>query len=130
MNYKKIEQALPKYKSGEIGIKEMMYIISAKEIKWIKIGKLEWSEDLGDEMDWYDAMKKCEELGGRLPTRVELVDLYDNHKEECKNFGTSCYWSSSEYSATFAWYVYFSTGFTFTNDKSYSYSVRAVREVR
>ena len=36
--------------------------------KWTKIGDLEWSEPLG-EMDWYEATKKCEEMGGRLPTR-------------------------------------------------------------
>ena len=48
-----------------------------KKIKWTKIGNLKWSEDLG-EMTWDKAKEKCKEIGGRLPTRVELIDLYDN----------------------------------------------------
>ncbi len=131
MNYKKIEQALPKYKVGEIGIKEMMSIISdySDEIEWTKIGNLEWSENLGD-MSWDEAIKKCEELGGRLPTRLELLNLIDNHKEECKYFGILYYWSSTEYSDTmYAWLVNFFTGFTTNNLKSIAYLVRCVREV-
>ena len=75
--------------------------LSKEEIKWTRIGDLEWSEDLG-EMNWYDAVEKCEELGGRLPTRVELMDLYDNHRDECKDFVANLYWSSTEDSAASA----------------------------
>jgi len=100
-----------------------------EEIKWTKIGNLEWSECLG-EMNWYDAIKKCEELGGRLPTRVELLDLYDNHSDECKDFVAAYYWSSTEYSVTSAWLQYFTTGFASYNLKTGSYYVRCVRSCK
>jgi len=94
-------------------------------IKWTKIGDLEWSEDLGL-MDWFQATKKCKKLGGRLPTRMELMDLYDNHGEECKNFAL-CYWSSTENSHTYAWYQNFATGNLDLYNKNRSYYIRCVR---
>jgi len=99
-------------------------------IKWKRIGNLEWSEDLGL-MDWFQATEKCEELGGRLPTRMELMDLYDNHRDECKDFMVaSSYWSSTEASASSAWTQYFSTGNVFNNNKTFSYYVRCCREIK
>ena len=85
------------------------------QIKWTKIGNLLWSESLG-EMTWYEAKKKCEELGGRLPTRTELIDLFDNHYEELRNLldPGNYFWSSTEYyfGTTNAWYVYLYDGDT------------------
>lgn len=102
-----------------------------KPITWTKIGDLEWSENLG-EMSWGKAVAKCKKLGGRLPTRVELIDLFDNHYEEMKklpdyNFG-STFWSSTEnYSdAANAWRVYLTDGNTYTVAKTLSYYVRCV----
>ena len=40
-----------------------------EEYAFTKIGDLKWSEPLG-EMPWEEATKKCEEMGGRLPTRL------------------------------------------------------------
>ena len=98
---------------------------------WIhgtRIGKLDWSEDLG-KMDHNNAIKKCEEMGGRLPSRVELMNLYDNHREECKEM-TGGYWSSTEFNSSNAWYVYFKAGSGTTTYKTNSFSVRCVREVK
>lgn len=98
---------------------------------WQKIGELEWSESLG-KMDWYEAEKKCEEMGGRLPTRIELIDLVDNHSEEIKNWDKDyLFWSATTGSnAThLAWSTYLSNGYTDTNSKatSGSYYLRCVR---
>jgi len=95
-------------------------------IKFKRIGNLEWSEDLGS-MDWFQATEKCEELGGRLPTRMELMDLYDNHRDECKDFVAVIYWSSAENSATSAWNQNFSTGNVLNYNKTNSFYVRCVR---
>ena len=95
-------------------------------LKWTKIGNLEWSEDLG-EMDWYAATKKCKELGGRLPTRVELLDLADNHSSECEHFTRGNYWSSFEVNAGIAWRQSFSDGTQVSNGKNNRYYVRCVR---
>ena len=96
-----------------------------KKIKWTKIGNLKWSEDLG-EMTWDKAKEKCKEIGGRLPTRVELIDLYDNHREECKKM-EDYYWSSTEYSSHYAWFVSFYYGSAYPSLKGGSFSVRCVR---
>lgn len=102
-----------------------------KQIKWTKIGNLEWSENLG-EMNWYDAKEKCKSLGGRLPTRVELIDLYDNHYEECKKLDGGYFWSATEFSdaTSYAWYVYLHHGDTYNLSKSLSYDVICVRKVK
>jgi len=101
------------------------------DVKFTKIGKLEWSEDLG-EMNWFDAKRVCKEAGGRLPTRAELVDLFDNHYKECQELikGLSSYyfWSATENSLTNAWYVLLTSGTTYSSTKSaVAAYVRAVR---
>ena len=99
------------------------------KVKWQKIGDLYFSEDLG-EKNWHDAKKKCEELGGRLPTRIELMDLVDNHSEEIEDWNKNQYfWSSTEYytNATHAWYTYLGNGFTYSTNKDTGYYVRCVR---
>jgi hypothetical protein len=107
-----------------------------QEIKgqnWIKIGKLEWLEEEFPEMSWYDAEKKCKEMGGRLPTRVELLDLYDNHFEEIeklKVYGDN-FWSATTHSngTTNAWRVYLDHGLPYSLAKTDSVNTR-VRCVR
>ena len=42
------------------------------------------------------------------------------------NFSSSTYWSSTEYSGSYAWYVYFGGTYSYYNYKTYSYYVRAV----
>ena len=95
---------------------------------WQKIGNLEWSEPLG-EMTWYDAKKKCEEMGGRLPTRIELIDLVDNHLEEIKDWEDYYCWSATTPSNDThnAWYVYLPYGNTLSPAKTNPYDSRCVR---
>ena len=103
-----------------------------KEQKWIKIGDLEWlDEDLG-EMTWEEGMKKCKELGGRLPTRVELIDLFDNHYEEMKKMlGSSAgnyFWSATTVSNTtyYGWDVTLGNGSTNGSNKTTAITIRCV----
>mgnify|MGYP001209283976 CR=1 FL=1 len=103
-----------------------------KTAKWVKIGDLEWYYDYLPEMTWEEAKEECKKLGGRLPTRMELIDLFDNHREEIKKLSNSPaynFWSSTEVysSATYAWGVGLSYGLTFYNGKSNGYYVRCVR---
>ena len=99
------------------------------EMTWQKIGELKWSKNLG-EMDWYEANKKCEELGGRLPTRLELIDLVDNHAEEIEDWDKKYhFWSSTElsYNSDYAWSVGLNLGYTYGSDKTNSsYYARCV----
>ena len=105
------------------------------EISWTKINNLEWSSDLG-EKPWGKAVETCEKLGGRLPTRVELFDLYDNHYDECQelikdspsnDFCTNVFWSSTEGSVTPAWNVDLNAGYTYNSPKTVSTRLRCVR---
>jgi hypothetical protein len=74
--------------------------------------------------DWY------------LPSIDELSILWHNrfHANNALNAGgftllsnNAYYWSSTENNASFAFYFYFTNGLAFTNSKSNTYSVRAVR---
>ena len=62
----------------------------------------------------------------RLPTKDELKQLYDYGRTYI-TYTSSYYWSATEYSATNAWYVYFTNGDVYYNNKTYAYYVRAVR---
>jgi len=98
------------------------------EIKWTKIGDLEWSEPLG-EMNWHESTNKCKEMGGRLPTRTELIDLIDNHSEEIKDWNKNCYlWSATQSCYTqSAWLTYLYYGYACTFAKTSTYDSRCVR---
>ena len=94
-----------------------------------KIGDLEWSEPLG-EMPWEEATKKCEEMGGRLPTRLELLNLVDNHSEEIEDWDKyNSLWSATTRSnnTQAAWLTYLYTGYTTSHAKTNSYDSRCVR---
>lgn len=75
----------------------------------------------------YSARDACKSAGGRLPTKDELLCIYANRTSFGNNFGSSVYWSSTEDSTAYAWYVLFSNGNTDIVDKSFAYSVRCVR---
>ena len=109
-------------------IEKQITELENSNIKWTVIGDLEWSECLG-EMDWKDAMKKCKEFGGRLPTRIELIDLYDNYQDEIKDFVSGLYWSSTENSETLAHNVSFSSGSSGYSYKTNDYYVRCCRSI-
>jgi len=100
--------------------------------KWQKIGNLEWSEPIGL-MTWRKACKKCKEMGGRLPTRIELIDLYDNHQEEIKDWETGGYfWSATTRSngTHAAWLVNLPNGYTTYAAKTHEYDSRCVRDIK
>jgi hypothetical protein len=65
--------------------------------------------------DWY------------LPSRDELQKLYINRSYIGGFYEYGLYWSSSESTATTAWFVYFSSGYSTYDGKGYTYYVRAVR---
>lgn len=67
-----------------------------------------WSDYQGG-MSWDDAQQKCENLGMRLPTRNELIaaqktGITDKWQNE-NNLTYSWYWTSEEYTATYAYFV-------------------------
>jgi hypothetical protein len=95
--------------------------------KWTKIGNLEWSEELGS-MPWEQACEECKRLGGRLPARDKLINLYDNYWNEAR-MKNDWYWSSTEYNSNSAWYVYFHDGDVNGYSKATSFSVRCVRDI-
>ena len=75
----------------------------------------------------YLARDACKALGGRLPTKTELNCMYINKATFGNNFVASFYWSSTEYSATYARHQNFSTGGVSSNGKTNSNYVRCVR---
>jgi len=75
----------------------------------------------------YAARDACKAVGGRLPTKTELSCIYTNRATFGGNFGTGNYWSSTEYSATSAYFANFSTGGVSNSVKT---SVGAVRCVK
>jgi len=123
----KLEKELAKLKKA---------ILEPIKNKWTKIGKLYWMSEVLGEMNWNEAKEKCKAVGGRLPTRIELMDLYDNHYGECRELIKNdlgwpfYYWSSTETSGapTYAWTVYLYNGSTNNSTKGTAYRVRCVRE--
>jgi hypothetical protein len=83
-------------------------------------------------LNWNDAIEYCKSLtvGGYndwyLPTKDELKFIYQNKNRNMMLADTS-YWSSSEYSALYAWFQTVSDGYQYYNTKVYDYRVRAVR---
>lgn len=82
------------------------------------------------EMKWDDAMKACAALGDgwRLPTRVELLLMYEN-KDVGGGFANDYCWSSTEYDSYRAWIQDFGFGNQFNGGKNYSHYVRAVKTI-
>jgi len=84
--------------------------------------------DLG-KMKWNEAKKACADLGNgwRLPTRLELLSMYNN-QDELGGFANYHYWSSTEDgSNNYAWFQVFSNGLQGYDGK---YNVSYVRAVR
>ena len=100
-------------------------------------GKIVSLTDLGL-MSWDAAEAKCYSLGAswRLPTKDELLAIYDiksviNSTLSAvsavgNRIDTQCYWSSTFFDSSCAWYVYMSNGDTNSNYKFYNNYVRAV----
>lgn len=86
--------------------------------------------DLG-KMNWDEAKKTCADLGDgwRLPTRLELLLMYNN-QDELGGFASYNYWSSTEDNDYYAWLQDFDNGKQYFNNKYYKYNVRAVRDIK
>ena len=82
-----------------------------------------------EKMNWDEAKKACADLGDgwRLPTRVELLLMYNN-QDELGGFANNYYWGSTEFVNGFAWLQNFTNGFTSNNLKNSNLYVRAVRD--
>jgi hypothetical protein len=59
-----------------------------------------------------------------VPTREQLQLAYNNL---CDEFSSPLYWSSTDFNATLACNVFFTTGFAYFSFKTYSFCVRAFR---
>lgn len=75
-------------------------------------------------MTWEEAMDYAEEQGGYLPSIDELTMLYLNKdvineviKKHDGDIINGWYWSSSEYSSDYYWYLNMNNGYRYTNDK-------------
>ena len=81
-------------------------------------------------MTWVEAVQWCKSLGDgfELPDRLILLACYMNEKTRGE-FREYWYWSSTEFSATYAWGQHFSNGTQDYNYKDGSHAVRVVRKV-
>ena len=73
--------------------------------------------------DWY------------LPSKDELIEIYnaigngsqDSNISGSLGFENNYYWSSSEYSDKYSWYLHFEGGYSYFNDKYETFKVRPIR---
>lgn len=101
------------------------------ELKWIDgkgvfvpvINKVVSTKDLPEEMNWYDAMKATD---GQMGTKRDWAFIYAWKKEinelleqhGAEPIRDDWYWTETEYSASYAWYLYFSNGNQYGTNKS------------
>ena len=91
---------------------------------------LEYSFYLPNKYDWYGLEARCFlfEDGWRVPTRCELINLFDSTPESRDNYLLwSCLADGCE--NTDAWFVHFYFGYSLSSDRAYHYHVRLVRDV-
>ena len=92
--------------------------------------ELEWAkEDAPQPMPWAEACAYAASLGNgwRLPTRAELVALYDADRGMSIGIKPTWYWSATQPRAGSAWDVGFNDGVSNNNDITYTNRVRCVR---
>tara|TARA_Y100000385_G_C12907579_1_gene556975 strand:- start:218 stop:835 length:618 start_codon:yes stop_codon:yes gene_type:complete len=73
--------------------------------------------------DWY------------LPSKDELIEIYnsigngneESYISELLGLENDYYWSSSEYSDKYSWYLHFEDGYSYYNDKYETFKVRPIR---
>ena len=75
---------------------------------------------------WAEGVAYAGYTNWRLPTKDELKQLYDYGRTNI-TYASTVYWSATEYSASYAYYLYFSNGDVSGNVKASNYYVRAVR---
>ena len=87
------------------------------------VGRMAWDKAM--QQEWPDRW--------RMPTRVELVGLFDEATNSGHKFtDTSGVWSSSSYAPApaVAWVVGFDLGYSGADVKTDGYAVRLIRGVR
>lgn len=96
-------------------------------IQKIPAKTLEWGNASEKKLTWKEAKEWCEQQGDgwRMPTRLELLQAYEDNVDGFKTDGY--YWSSTEGNASNAWGVVFiSGGASSTNETGAGY-VRCVK---
>jgi hypothetical protein len=85
-------------------------------------------KDAKENINWQDAMEWASSLGGDLPTRAELILLYENHKEKFKE---TWYWSNTlhDSASSCAWFHDFGSGNQTNWHEDYELRARAVRRL-
>lgn len=78
--------------------------------------------------DWPSAMKWAKEQGGDLPSRAEMILLYENHAEKFKK---QWYWSNTQNASypAYAWLQHFTSGYQSYDDTNNYNRARAVRRL-
>lgn len=84
--------------------------------------------DTKADIQWQSAMDWAKELGGDLPTRAELILLYENHKDK---FEERAYWSNTQHAtgSSYAWGQGFGNGSQNYWFKNSELRARAVRRL-
>jgi len=80
------------------------------------------------DINWQDAMDWAKEQGGDLPTRAELILLYENHSDK---FEERAYWSNTQHASdsSIAWCQSFYYGSQYCSTKVNELRARAVRRL-
>lgn len=78
-------------------------------------------------MNWNMAVQKCTELNARLPSREELISVYESEERNRWIQEGPSYWTSQEKSAENAFYLNMKTGYIGYLFKSFPYSVKCTR---
>jgi len=78
-----------------------------------------------DKLNWQAAQDWARRIGGQLPTRDESALLYAHLRDKIDSSGW--YWTSTQYSAGYAWGQYFSHGGQHDSSKWDEARARAVR---
>ncbi len=77
---------------------------------------------------WRTAMTWAKKLDAELPTRMDLLAMWNNVRGE---FDKDWYWSAEEFESTagFAWYQDFGNGYQVSGHKDVELRARAVRRL-
>lgn len=79
-----------------------------------------------EDLNWADAKKWAESVGGELPARPAAAMLFANAKSQ---FEPEWHWTSEAYSGSYAWVQSFGNGNQNTDRVGGSYCARAVRMI-
>tara|TARA_R110000772_G_scaffold82292_3_gene174593 strand:+ start:1422 stop:1847 length:426 start_codon:yes stop_codon:yes gene_type:complete len=129
---KHIESLLVKLKDNHVGLSaKPIYLKQKIEFEvYHESLRTKYNFKERTKYNFKEAVDACKLLGEgwRLPTRVELLLMYEN-KDEIKDFTNNNYWSSTENDAIGAWKQDFTNGLQFPSNKGFNYYVRAVRNI-